>query len=164
MINRITSVKVLKRYEILAVFQNGVSKKFDMKQLFDMYPQFRDFESKEGLFESVQVDAGGYGVSWNDFLDLDAEDIWENGIEVGRKPDIDALDQLAINLTKARASVGMTQKQLAEATGIYQADISRIERGLANPSLATLKRLAAGMGMSLNVEFVKNPDSNKGCR
>ena len=42
----------------------------------------------------------------------------------------------------------------AEATGINQADISRLESGTANPSLRTLKRLAAGMGMALKVEFV----------
>ncbi len=48
----------------------------------------------------------------------------------------------------------MTQKQLAEITGITQADISRLESGTANPSLRTLKRLAAGMGMALKVEFV----------
>ena len=48
----------------------------------------------------------------------------------------------------------MTQKDLSEATGITQADISRIENGTRNPSLAMLKRLAAGMGMILKVEFV----------
>ena len=54
----------------------------------------------------------------------------------------------------ARVSQNMTQKDLSEATGITQADISRIENGTRNPSLAMLKRLAAGMGMSLKVEFV----------
>lgn len=53
-----------------------------------------------------------------------------------------------------RKSQHMTQKDLSEATGITQADISRIENGTRNPSLAMLKRLAAGMGMSLKVEFV----------
>ena len=48
----------------------------------------------------------------------------------------------------------MTQKELAEATGINQADISRLENGTANPSLRTLKRLAAGLGMKLKIEFV----------
>ena len=48
----------------------------------------------------------------------------------------------------------MTQEQLAEATGIHQADISRLEHGTANPSLRTLKRLAAGLGMTLKIEFV----------
>lgn len=56
---------------------------------------------------------------------------------------------------KARDIVGMTQKQLSEATGIYQADISKIERGLANPSLSTLKQLADGMGLKLKIEFEK---------
>ena len=53
----------------------------------------------------------------------------------------------------ARKSKGMTQKQLADATGINQADISRLERGNANPSLRTLQRLAAGMGMRLKLDF-----------
>ena len=53
-----------------------------------------------------------------------------------------------------RKSQHMTQKDLSEATGITQADISRIENGTRNPSLAMLKRLAAGMGMSLKVEFI----------
>lgn len=50
--------------------------------------------------------------------------------------------------------VGMTQKQLSETTGFYQGDISKIERGLSNPSVITLKRLAEGLGAELNIEFV----------
>ena len=53
-----------------------------------------------------------------------------------------------------RTSQNLTQKELAERTGINQADISKLENGTRNPSLAMLKRLAAGMGMSLKVEFV----------
>ena len=55
---------------------------------------------------------------------------------------------------KARETTGMTQKELAEITGIAQADISRLETGNANPSLKTLQKLAAGMGMKLKLEFV----------
>ncbi len=54
----------------------------------------------------------------------------------------------------ARKSVGMTQKELAERTGIAQGDISKLETGSANPSLKTLQRLAEGMGMRLKLEFV----------
>lgn len=39
-------------------------------------------------------------------------------------------------------------------TGIAQGDISKLEHGTANPSVKTLKRLAAGMGMSLKIEFL----------
>ena len=54
----------------------------------------------------------------------------------------------------ARKKCNMTQKELAEKTGIDQSDISKIERGNANPSLSTLKRLAEGMEMILKLEFI----------
>ena len=57
-------------------------------------------------------------------------------------------------MLEARKSSGLTQKQLAERTGIAQADISRIETGEANPSLNMLKRLASGMDMKLKLEFL----------
>ena len=42
---------------------------------------------------------------------------------------------------------------LSKKTGIIQADISRIERGIANPSISILKRLAESMGMNLKIIF-----------
>ena len=56
-------------------------------------------------------------------------------------------------LIDARLQTGLTQKELSEKTGIAQSDISKLERGNANPSIRTLQRLAAGMGMMLHVEF-----------
>ena len=53
-----------------------------------------------------------------------------------------------------RIAQNLTQKELAERTGINQADISKLENGTRNPSLKMLKRLAAGMGMALKIEFV----------
>lgn len=57
-------------------------------------------------------------------------------------------------LVDARISQNMTQKELAERTGINQADISKLENGTRNPSVSLLKRLAKGMGMTLRIEFV----------
>ena len=59
----------------------------------------------------------------------------------------------------ARKQSGLTQKELSERTGITQGDISKLERGNANPSIRTLQRLAAGMGMKLRLEFL--PDAEK---
>ncbi len=55
----------------------------------------------------------------------------------------------------ARTQQNMTQKDLAARTGITQADISRIENGTRNPSLAMMKRLAEGLGMQLKLEFIR---------
>lgn len=61
-------------------------------------------------------------------------------------------------IVDARISQNLTQKELAERTGINQADISKLENGTRNPSLKLLKRLPDGMGMTLKLEFVpKNP-------
>jgi len=61
----------------------------------------------------------------------------------------------------ARKSSGLTQKELAERTGIAQGDISKLENGNANPSIRTLQRLAAGMGMTLKVEFIPAATGNR---
>lgn len=58
------------------------------------------------------------------------------------------------SLIDARKSRNMTQKQLAQRTGVNQADISKIETGNGNPTLNLLKRLADGMDMNLKLEFV----------
>ena len=63
---------------------------------------------------------------------------------------------IAQAMIDARKESGLTQKQLSERTGIAQADISKLERGNANPSLRTLQRLAAGMGVNVRIEFVSN--------
>ena len=57
-------------------------------------------------------------------------------------------------LIDARKDSGMTQKELSAATGISQADISRLEHGNGNPSLRTLQRIAKALKMSLKIEFV----------
>lgn len=56
----------------------------------------------------------------------------------------------------ARKTKGITQKELAERTGIAQGDISKLENGNGNPSIRTLQRLATAMDMSLKIEFVAN--------
>ena len=73
------------------------------------------------------------------------------------KKEYDALEpefNIIQAMIDARKETGLTQKQLAEKTGIAQGDISRLENGSANPSLRTLQRLAAGMDMRLRVEFL----------
>ncbi len=80
------------------------------------------------------------------------------------KAEWDALEpefQIVRAIIEGREEKGFTQAQLAEATGINQANISRLENGTGNPSLQTLKRLAAGMGMKLKLEFVPIRDSSR---
>ena len=94
---------------------------------------------------------------FQDFLDEQLQDNefrkeWEN-----IQPEMDVIRAMV----DARISQNLTQKELAERTGINQADISKLENGTRNPSLKLLKRLADGMGMTLKLEFVpKRPAEN----
>ena len=154
MVHKIKEAHVQDDLIILAIFQNGIEKQYDIRNLYTAFPQFKILEQDKELFFSMKVDVGGYGVSWNDELDLDAEEIWAEGQETGRVHEVDIMSQIGQNLVEARVSAGVTQKQLSERIGIYQAEISKIERGLANPSVLTLKRLAEGLGMRVEIKFI----------
>ncbi len=64
-------------------------------------------------------------------------------------------------IVDARTSRNLTQKQLAERTGINQADISKLENGTRNPTINLLKRLAEGMGMVLKIEFIPKEQTGR---
>jgi hypothetical protein len=63
---------------LLVKFADGTEKRYDVKPLQDKWESFRDL-AQGGLFNLVRVDKGGYGVIWNEYLDLACDDLWENG-------------------------------------------------------------------------------------
>lgn len=62
--------------------------------------------------------------------------------------------QLICAIIEARQEKNISQQELADVTGIDRADISKIENGNANPSLKTIKRVAAGLGKKVEIRFV----------
>jgi hypothetical protein len=66
---------------LLIVFNNQVVKLFDVRQIISEYPEYADLEN-EDLFSLVQVESGGYGVSWTPDLDASEGELWENGVEL----------------------------------------------------------------------------------
>lgn len=57
-------------------------------------------------------------------------------------------------MLKLRSEAGISQSQLSQKTGITQPDISKLENGKANPSIATLKKVAGAFGKRLQVQFI----------
>lgn len=87
---------------------------------------------------------------FDDFLDEQLQDNEFKKEYEDLQPEFDVIRAIV----DARTSQNLTQKQLAEKTGINQADISKLENGTRNPSINLLKRLAEGMGMALKIEFI----------
>lgn len=54
-------------------------------------------------------------------------------------------EQLAANLRRLREAAGLTQQALSDRTGLHFTEISRLERGLRDPRLSTLVRVARGL-------------------
>lgn len=58
-------------------------------------------------------------------------------------------------LLDARKNAGLTQQELAERIGADKGYVSRLERGLTIPSVSTLYRIAAAMGLAVEVKSEK---------
>ena len=87
---------------------------------------------------------------FNDFLDEQLQDEEFKKEYDDIQPELDVIKAIV----DARISKNLTQKELAQRTGINQADISKLEHGTRNPSINLLKKLAEGMDMVLKIEFV----------
>ena len=132
-------------------FQNGMVKGYDVEVLFGKYPQLMRLKDPE-LFKTGRL-LGFYGIVWDDELDIGTETIYEEGWTVKQKAPLPGV--LSGNaVMAARALRDLSQKELAELSGIDQSDISKIERGVANPTVSTLEKLATALNGRLLIEIV----------
>ncbi|MBN1552413.1 DUF2442 domain-containing protein [bacterium] len=74
---KVKSVKALDDQQILVEFETGVVKRYNCKPLMDSV-EFQPLKNK-AFFKCVQVDPFGYGVIWNDEIDLAESELWING-------------------------------------------------------------------------------------
>ena len=81
MFHKIKNVSAMPDYKLSVQFCEGVTKIYDVKPLFEQFPVFASLQNKEEFF-CVVVDVGGYGVIWNDDLDLSCDELWENGVQI----------------------------------------------------------------------------------
>ena len=79
--HKVKDVAPLPGMQLTVQFANGATKVYDVKPLMGRFPVFRALQD-EGLFASVEVDQGGYGIVWNDEIDLSCDELWEHGVEV----------------------------------------------------------------------------------
>ena len=146
MFHKATDLRFLDGTVLEVSFRDGKVIHYDMSVLFSKYPKLEALKDRS-LFLSGKL-MGPYGIVWNDDLDIETETIYEEG-------ELIRIDRPSISLEvgdvvmAARARKGITQKELSEITGIDQSDISKIERGVSNPSVSTLSRIADALDSKL---------------
>ena len=91
----------------------------------------------------------------NDIYDIDAwldESLGKEGTPEREKNRERAWEEYnAQILLDARKNAGLTQQELADRIGANKGYISRIERGLTVPTVATLYKIASAMGLTIEL-------------
>ena len=108
MFHKIKKVVPLRDFMLLVQFSVGVTKIYDVKPLFNWRDVFNTLKNNE-LFYGVYVDVGGYGIVWNDDVDLSCEELWENGKEI--KTPFDGL----MSMNDATTLWGLNESTLRKA-------------------------------------------------
>lgn len=80
-LHKVQSVEALSNFMLLVTFRNQEKRSYDVKPLFEKWDVFLPLAKQEGLFERVHVDTGGYGISWNDDIDLSCDELYFNGVQ-----------------------------------------------------------------------------------
>ncbi len=160
MFKKVLSVFPLDNYELLVWFEGGESKVYDVEPLFDKWESFAVL-SDRALFESVKVDAGGYGISWNDGIDLACNELYSNGklLNLVSKEKT----KVMYSMVSARKENGMSQKALSEASGVQQPVIARAESGVTSPQIDTVLKILMPLGKTLAVVDYVSPDDMTAC-
>lgn len=82
MFHKIKSINILPDYCLTVHFSEGITKEYDVKPVMERFPVFGRLYEQPELFEAAKVDVGGYGIVWNDDLDISCEELFANGKEV----------------------------------------------------------------------------------
>ena len=133
-----------------AVFFDGIVKDFDVSLLFEKHPEYKVLKQDIGLWKNAELLPQGSGVYFNDDLDLTVEEIWKYGKTVG-KVSVEPKYEIAYAISSTREEKGLSQKQLSQLSGVTQCDISRIEGGVANPTIETLGKICKVLGLELRI-------------
>ena len=79
MFHKIKCIEPADNFVLKVTFTNMEKIEYDLKPLIENEPRFAILKEDINKYNRVQVDSGGYGISWNDDIDLSAEEIWNNG-------------------------------------------------------------------------------------
>lgn len=150
MFHKIKKLIKLDDYILLVGFADGEWRSFDLKPLMKKYPQF-SLLKENNLYKQGKIDLGGFGIVWNDELDISAEGIYEQGKKAGESYSLELMD-IAEYIKTIRTTNYLSQKDLSHLSGVSQSTIARIENKDIDPSVGTINRLLAPFGKSLSIK------------
>lgn len=149
--NKALKIVIKDGTKIDVYFFDGVVKRYDVLSLADRFPQLNELKNRS-VFEKVKL-LGTSTVQWNDELDIDVEVIYDDGIDVTK--DYDDVQNVIIGyiIKERRIDLQLSQEELAKRVGIDQSDLSKIEKGNANPSIKMINKIADGLNSRISISL-----------
>lgn len=133
-------------------FLDGRVKRYNILSLADKYPQLNEL-SDQSLFEKGKL-LGWSTVYWNEYLDVDVETVYDEGKDVTNQYEDVEPTIVGYIIKEKRLEQNLSQEDLANKIGIDQSDLSKIEKGLSNPSIKMINRIAKGLNSKLSISLL----------
>ena len=133
-------------------FMDGSVKRYDILSLSDKFPQLNALKDRK-LFLQGKLPGWG-GVIWNDELDIGCETVYEDGVDVTNEYDDIDIVVFGYKVKRRRLELDLSQSELAKRIGIDQSDLSKVEKGLANPTYKMMKRIAKALDCNLDIDLI----------
>ena len=139
MFHKVRSITPIDNYKLIAVFCEGVTKEYDVTQLFEKLPIFNKLKQND-LFYKVKVDVGGYGIIWNSEIDLACDELFYNGKTV--KSPFDGL----LAFTDATELWGLNESTLRKAISYGKLLVGRDVSKFGNQWVITMEAMVREYG------------------
>lgn len=122
MFHKIKNVTALKDYKLSIQFAEGATKIYNVKNLIENNKIFQPLKNEE-LFNDVTVDVGGYGIIWNDKIDISCDELFKNGETI--KTPFDGLMAFSDATTIWGLNESTLRKAVAYGKLIYGIDVCK---------------------------------------
>ena len=131
-------------------FIDGVVKRYDILSLADKFPQLNALKDRNLFLKGKLL--GWSGVYWNDELDIECDTVYEEGEDVSSTYDDIDIVVLGYKIRELRRNADLSQTELASKVGIDQSDLSKIEKGLANPTIKQITKVLDALNQRITIE------------
>ena len=82
---RIDYAICLNDYNMIVFFKNGETKKCNLEYLFHDISKKNSKYANYSVFQKFEIMPGGYGINWNNIINIDSEDLYKSGTSIPLK-------------------------------------------------------------------------------
>ena len=80
--HKIKNVEALDNFTLQVLFESGEKRFYDLNKLIEVNKDFEILKRDKNLFKLVKIDIQGYGIYWNDYLDISCNEIYYNNWKI----------------------------------------------------------------------------------